>query len=488
MSVQEQQLQPIPGVVLAGPGQRRRAHPAVILTVLSIASFLAQLDVWITNVGLPAIGRGVGAGSLSDLSWVLNGYAIVYAAFLVPAGRLADRFGRKGGFLLGLGIFGVASLGAAFSGSIWVLVAFRALQAIGAAILTPSALGLVLTTAPADKVGQYVKIWFTSGALSATAGPVLGGLLVEASWRWLFLVNIPVVAIAVVLAVRILPNAKHEQDVRFPDLLGGLVLIVGIGGLALGLVEGPDWGWSSARFVVAELIAVAAIAFFLWRSARHPVPVINLGLFRDRIFGSANFGALVAFASFSIMLLSSILWMQGHWHYSAIRTGLGSAPGPVMFATFAGVAETLQTKYRIRASRIAAVGFVIAAAGSVMFALLMTNDPHYVSAMLPSWLVLGIGFGLAVPTTISAATIDLPPDQAATGSAIVSMSLQIGAVLGISILVAILGIASGAARLHIFQQAWIVAAALAVISALAAAGISRRADDKLDPAVEALRV
>jgi MFS family permease len=121
MSVQEQQLS-APEVVHAGARQPRHVHPAVILAVLSTASFLAQLDVWITNVGLPAIGRGVGAGSLSDLSWVLNGYAIVYAAFLVPAGRLADRFGRKGGFLLGLAIFGVASLGAAFSGSIWVLV------------------------------------------------------------------------------------------------------------------------------------------------------------------------------------------------------------------------------------------------------------------------------------------------------------------------------------------------------------------------------
>jgi EmrB/QacA subfamily drug resistance transporter len=474
MSVQVQ-LPPVSEVALPGTRQQRHVHPAVILAVLSTASFLAQLDVWITNVGLPAIGRGVGAGSLSDLSWVLNGYAIVYAAFLVPAGRLADRFGRKGGFLLGLVIFGVASLGAAFSGSIWALVGFRALQAIGAAVLTPSALGLVLTTAPADKVGQYVKIWFTSGALSATLGPVLGGLLVEVSWRWLFLVNIPVVVIAAVFAVRLLPNAKHEQDARFPDILGGLVLIVGIGALALGLVEGPDWGWSSSRFVVAELVAVAAIAFFLWRSARHPVPVINLDLFRDRIFGSANLGALVAFASFSIMLLSSILWMQGHWHYSAIRTGFGSAPGPVMFATFAGVADALQMKLRIRASTIAAVGFAIAAVGSVMFTLLMTNEPHYFSAMLPCWLVLGIGFGLAVPTTITAATVDLPPEQAATGSAIVSMALQIGAVMGISILVAILGVASGGARLHVFQQAWGVAAGLAVISAVAAVGITRKA-------------
>jgi EmrB/QacA subfamily drug resistance transporter len=456
-----------------GP-RRRVVHPAVILAVLSTASFLAQLDVWITNVGLPAIGGGVHAGSLSDLSWVLNGYAIVYAAFLVPAGRLADRFGRKGGFLLGLGIFGVASLGAALSGDIWVLVGFRALQAVGAAVLTPSALGLVLTTAPADKVAQYVKIWFTSGALSATAGPVLGGLLVELSWRWLFLVNIPFVLAALAMGVRLLPNSKHEQDARFPDVIGGLVLIIGVGALALGLVEGPTWGWSSARFLVAEVIAVVAVSFFLIRSTRHPVPVIELGLFRDRVFATANLGAMIAFASFSIVLLSAILWMQGHWHYSAIRTGLGSAPGPVMFAVFAGVAESLQNR-RIKASVISAVGFAIAAVGTTMLALLMTNEPSYLTGMLPCWIVLGIGFGLAVPTTITAATVELPAEQAATGSAIVSMALQIGAVVGISVLVAILGVASSGAGLDVFRHGWIVAAVLALVAAVASLGISRKA-------------
>ncbi|MCW2524489.1 MAG: drug resistance transporter, EmrB/QacA subfamily protein [Frankiales bacterium] len=462
-----------PGSAGHSPG-RRHVHPAVILAVLSSASFLAQLDVWITNVGLPAIGSGVGARSLSDLSWVLNGYAIVYAALLVPAGRLADRFGRKAGFLLGLAIFAVASVGAGLSSDIWVLVGFRALQALGAAVLTPSALGLVLTTAPADKVSQYVKIWFTSGALSATAGPVLGGLLVEASWRWLFLVNVPVVVIAAVLAVRLVPNTRHEQDVRFPDLLGGLILILGVGAFALGLVEAPSWGWSSARFIVAMALAALGVIGFLTRSARHPVPVIDLTLFRDRIFSAANLGAVLAFASFSIMLLSAILWMQGHWHYSAIRTGLGSAPGPVMFALFAAVADMLQQRFRVRASVIAAVGFIIAAVGSVMFAVLVHSDPNYVSGILPCWLILGTGFGLAVPTTISAATLDLKPAQAATGSAIVSMALQLGAVIGISILVAILGVASSGAGLHVFRVGWVVAAGLAAASVLAALAISPR--------------
>ena len=421
---------------------------------------------------MPSIGTGVGARSLSDLSWVLNGYAIVYAALLVPAGRLADRFGRKAGFLLGLAIFGVASLGAAFSSDIWVLVAFRTLQAAGAAVMTPASLGLVLTTAPPEKVGQYVKIWFTSGALSATAGPVIGGLLLEASWRWLFLINIPFVIAAVVLAVKLVPNTKHEQDVRFPDLFGGLILITAVGSLALGLVEGPSWGWGSGRFVAAAVVAgVGAVAFVL-RSARHAVPVIQLGLFRDRIFSAANLTALLSFGSFSILLLSAILWMQGHWHYTPIRTGLGSAPGPVMFAVFAGVAETLQTRFKLPAAVIASVGFVIAAVGGVMMATLLHNSPNYASGLLPTWVVLGLGFGLAVPTTITFATVDLPPEQAATGSAIVSMALQLGAVIGISTLVAILGTAAAGADLDVFRSAWFVAAALAAVSVFTVTGIT----------------
>jgi EmrB/QacA subfamily drug resistance transporter len=460
--------------VRTGPADApaRQVSPALILAVLSIASFLAQLDVWITNVGLPAIGHGVGAGSLSDLSWVLNGYAIVYAALLVPAGRLADRFGRKAGFVLGLLVFGAASLGAALSGQIWVLVGFRALQAVGAAVLTPASLGLVLTSAPPDKVGKYVKIWFTSGALSAASGPVMGGLLVLASWRWLFLINIPVVVLAVVLAVRFIPDSRHVQDIRFPDLLGGVVLIVAVGAFALALVEAPDWGWSSSRVIGAFVLAAAAAVVFIWRSARHPVPVIQLGLFRDRIFTAANIAAMLAFAAFSILLLSAILWLQGHWHYSAIRTGLASAPGPVLFAVFAGVAETVQQRFRIPVGRIAAAGLLIAGVGAVLFTVLVHNDPSYLTGFLPCWLLAGIGFGLAVPATISSATVDLRPEEAATGSAIVSMGLQIGAVIGISVLVAILGLASGAAGLTVYRHAWFVAVGIIAVAGAVVFAIS----------------
>ncbi|MFF7474249.1 MFS transporter [Streptomyces sp. NPDC008092] len=451
-----------------------KARPALILAVLAMASFLGQLDVWITNVGLPNIGQGVGSASLSDLSWVLNGYAIVFAALLVPAGRLADRFGRKNGFLLGMGVFVAASLGAALSGGVWVLVVFRALQAVGAALLTPASLGLVLTGAPAGKVERYVRIWFTAGSLSGVCGPVFGGLLVQASWRWLFLVNIPFGLLAIALAARLVSDARHEQDARVPDLLGGVLLIVVVGALALGIVKAPGWGWSDTRVVTSLAVAVVGLVAFLFRSARHRVPVVDLSLFRDRIFASANLAGMLQVASFGSLLLSSILWMQDHWHYSAIRTGCAGLPGPVGFAAAATISETLQRRFRIPAGAVAAVGSAIASAGILLFVLLLHDDPNYLSGAFPCWLLFGFGAGLALPAVVSSATVGLRPEEAATGSAIVTMSTQIGSVVGISVLVAVLGTASGGASLDTYRHAWLVTMALMAAAGVVSLAVSQK--------------
>jgi EmrB/QacA subfamily drug resistance transporter len=455
-------------------GGGRDARPVLVLAVLSIASFLAQLDVWITNVGLPNIGAGVGAASLSDLSWVLNGYAIVYAALLVPAGRVVDRFGRKGGFLLGLAVFAAASLGAGLSGDVWVLVGFRVAQAVGAALLTPASLGLVLVSAPPEKTATYVKIWFTTGALSAASGPVLGGLLVQASWRWLFLINIPVAVGAIALAARHVPRTHAEPDLRVPDLLGGAVLMISVAALCLGIVEGPQWGWSGGRVVGAFVVAAVAVAVFGVRSVRHPVPVVALSLFRNRVFAAGNLVPLLAFASFGLVLLSAILLLQGHWGYSAIRTGLGTAPGPVVFAAGAALAEALHQRRGLRVGRIAVVGMAIGVVGLVLLALLADDGASYATGFLPGWLSLGLGLGLAVPAAISSATVELAPADAATGSAIVSMAVQVGSVIGVSILVAILGTASSAAPVAAYRHAWYVALGLAVAAGVAAIGLDPR--------------
>src|SRR4051812_39863928 len=190
---------------LGGPaaGSDDGARRGAVLAVLSLAAFMASLDLFIVNVAFDDIGRDFGGTPLSDLSWVLNGYAIVFAALLIPLGRLADRYGRKAGFLLGLGVFTAASLACALCTDLWPLVVARLLQAAGAAALTPASLGLLLSVFPPERRVGAVRVWAATGALAAAAGPVVGGLLVEASWRWVFVVNVPVGVLALVAAVRV---------------------------------------------------------------------------------------------------------------------------------------------------------------------------------------------------------------------------------------------------------------------------------------------
>ena len=451
-------------------------RPGAVLAVVSVAAFMASLDLFIVNVALPQLGRDLAEPSLGNLSWILNGYAIVYAALLVPSGRLADRYGRKGGFLLGLAVFTLASAGCAASGSLELLVGFRVLQAAGAALLTPTSLGLLLSATPAPGRMRAVRIWAASGALAAAAGPALGGFLVEASWRWVFLINLPVGLAAIMFAARIVPTSRESQRSAIPDLVGAAVLTVAIGALALGLVKAPNWGWGSASTLGALLVAAVGGAWFWWRSLHHPVPVVEPVLLRVRSFAFANLTALLFSVAFAGNLLAAVLWMQQVWEYSAIRTGLGVAVGPAMVPVFAAIGQRLSR--RLSVGWITAVGCVLFAVGVALMGFRLTLQPSYAAVVLPAMLVGGSGVGLALPTILSAATADLPADRSATGSAVVNMSRQIGAVLGIAVFVAVLGTphAPGAV-LDAFAQAWLVLAAIGLVSAVVAFGMTPRAGD-----------
>jgi EmrB/QacA subfamily drug resistance transporter len=443
-----------------------------MLGILSLAAFMAGLDLFIVNVAFNDIGHDFNSASLSDLSWVLNGYAIAFAALLVPVGRLADRFGRKGGFLIGVALFTGASAACAASTSLWMLVVFRLLQAGGAAALTPASLGLLLSVFPPDRRAGAVRVWSACAALAAAAGPVLGGLLVSASWRWVFLVNIPVGLFALVVAARYVPRSRDESVTRSPDLFGAALLTAAIALLALGLVKINDWpaGWTAALLAVA-LVGVAA---FWLRSSRHGSPMIEPALLRVRAFAWSNATALVFSAAFAANLLSAVLWMQNVWHYSALRTGLGVAPGPLMVPVAAIVAAKLAD--RIAVGRTAAFGCLLCAVGVLALTFGLGQTPHYATRLLPGWMVGGVGVGLALPTILSTATSDLPPQRFATGSAVVNMSRQIGSVLGISVLVAVMGSPVTYDATHrVFGHAWITVAALMVLAAMTSVGMTSRA-------------
>jgi EmrB/QacA subfamily drug resistance transporter len=451
------------------------ATPAVGLTlaVVSIGIFMTVLDLFIVNVAFPEIQRDFSGTSLSGLSWILNGYAIVFAALLVPAGRIADRTGQKRGFLFGLILFTLASaLCAAATGPV-TLVAARVLQAAGAAALTPTSLALLLNAVPAERRPWAIGIWTAVGAMAAAAGPTIGGLLVSASWRWVFLVNVPIGIVSAVVAARVLREHRNDASDRRPDLIGALFLTAAIAALALGLVEGPDWGWGSVRVVGSFAAAVALTAGFAWRSARHPSPIVEPALLRVRSFAFATVAALLFNAAFAIMLLSLVQFMSGVWGYSALRTGLAISPGPLVVPLIATRGQVLARRWG--SIPVAIFGTLLFGAGGVYWANRVGVDRNYVADLLPGLLVAGLGFALALPVLLTTATRSLPPQRFATGSAVVTMARQIGTVLGVSILVVFLDNA-GSDIIGTFHQSWHVMATISAAAALACVALRVRPD------------
>ncbi|MFF2910836.1 MFS transporter [Paenibacillus sp. NPDC057934] len=444
-----------------------RSHK-IILFITCITVFMASLDVFIVNVALNNIGRSIGQGSLFNLSWVLNGYAIFYAALLVPAGKLADRYGQKRGFVWGIALFTASSLGAALSGSLWLLVMFRCLQAAGGAMLTPSGLGLLLTNIPEEHKKRAVRIWASSGSLAAAAGPAVGGFLLELSWEWIFVVNIPIGILTFLAALRYIPKDKPKQASRLPDLWGGLLLIITIGSLSLGLDKGPDWGWGNVYTWGSFIVFAVALLWFILQSRRHPFPIIEFSLFRSRPFTRSSIGVALINAAFALELLSVIMYLQNVWNWSTLATGLALTLGPCLVWPSATLAQRLSRHIQI--NRIAAIGNLLIGAGPLLFILFAQATPNYWLQILPGWLVIGIGYGFALPIMISSATSDLPREQASTGSAVVNMSRQIGSVLGTTLLVIALS-TSSAPVLGTFRNGWWIAVVLSLWGAVAALGI-----------------
>ncbi|MFY0569848.1 MFS transporter [Archangium lansingense] len=448
----------------------REVRPGAVLTVLSAAAFLAGLDLFIVNVAFEHMGRSFRGASLADLSWVLNGYAIAYAALLIPLGRLADRFGRKAGFLLGLGLFTAASAACAASTGLWGLVVSRVAQAVGAALLTPTSLGLLLNATPPDRRARAVRIWAAVGSLAAAVGPVAGGLLVELSWQWVFLVNLPVGVVAFLAAVRIVPDSRDAARGPLPDLPGAGLLGLAVGALSLALVKAEDWGWGDGRTGAALLGSIIAGGLFWWRSSGHPAPVIEPALLRVRTFAWANLSAFVFSVAFSASLLTSILWMQDVWQYSAVLTGLAIAPGPLMVPLFSSIAQRLSR--RVEAGWLVASGCGVFAVGAATSTMWVGAAPNYLTGLLPGWLLAGAGVGLVVPTLLASATVELPPARTATGSAIVNMSRQVGLALGVSLLVALVGNSEGGELRAAFRHVWMAAALLALCAAPLSLGVN----------------
>jgi len=452
---------------------RGTARFAAVFAVVTAGIAMVNLDLFIVNVALPSIGRTFGGADLASLSWVLNAYAIVFAALLVPAGRAADLIGRRTAFLAGVIVFALASAACAVAPDVWLLVVARIVQAAGGALLMPASLGLLLAAAPPDKRTGAIRGWTSVGGAAAALGPVLGGALVAANWRWVFLVNVPIAAVALLASLRVLPRADNSKkragadttDTVRPDTVGAALFTIAIGALALALVKSDEWGWTSARVLGSIAAAAVLLALFARRSARHPAPVIEPHLLRLPAFSTATAANVVFGAAFGAMLLMVTLWCQDVWGWSALKTGLGVAPGPLLVPFFAVGAGPLAR--RIGPGPVAALGCAIYAAGCVFWRFNLSLVPDYPAHMLPGMLMTGTGVGLALPTLVSAGVSAVPPRRFATGSGVVTMARQVGIVIGVAILVTVLGHPSGAAALAAFQHATVVIAAIAVAAGLA---------------------
>ena len=455
----------------SGSGATRAVRPAQILVIVCAGVVMASLDLFIVNVALPQIAVDLHEQSLGTLSWVLNGYAIIYAALLVLAGRLADQRNRKTGFLLGVAIFTAGSAACGAAVSVPMLITFRLIQAAGAALLTPTSLGLVLASYPAERRGSAVRAWTAAGGMAAALGPVIGGLLVAASWRWVFLVNVPIGIAALVVGWRKLPDVPGHPGPR-PDELSALLVTAGVGGLTLGLVRGGDWGWGSARTVVVLTVAAILLGLFALRCARHRNPLIEPDLFRVRTFSGASLATLLFSVSFGAMLLSIVLWMQDVWGWSALATGLGVAPGPVMVPLFSFLV-TGRLLARYGPAVVIGAGATVFTAGIAWWAVAVQLQPNYLE-VLPGMVITGIGVGLTLPSLMSTAASSLPPPSFATGSGVVNMLRQVGFAVGVAMLVAVLGSPHGAAaELTAFRHGWYATAGAGAAAALAAIVLRR---------------
>jgi EmrB/QacA subfamily drug resistance transporter len=411
---------------------------AAVVGVLALAVFMSSLDLFIVNLAFPYIGREYTGTSLGSLSWVLNAYTIVFAAVLVPAGRWADRVGRRRLFVAGLVCFVAGSALCGLAPGVAALIAARVIQAAGAGLMVPASLSLLLAVVPARERSRAIGTWSAVGALGAALGPVIGGSLVQISWRWVFWINLPVGVAAILLASRVVPESKDDHIQGRPDVLGAGLLAASVGLVAFALVEAPGWGWGSASFIGLLAAALACGAAMVARSRRHHAPVIELGLLRSRTFSGSFSASILYYAGFGAFVLNMVEFLTGVWHYSAVRAGLAIGPGPLMVLPFARLAAPWLAARLGGPGRVAVIGCAVNAGAQLLWLSQMQAHPAYLTHLLPAQLLGGAGVGLTIPSLLGAGSASLPPARFGTGSGILNMARQVGTVLGVAGLVAIL--------------------------------------------------
>jgi EmrB/QacA subfamily drug resistance transporter len=412
------------------------------LAAVAFGLFMIMLDNTVVNVALPSIERSLHLG-VSELEWVVAGYALTFGAFMLTGGKLADLFGRRAMFVAGLVIFTGASLACGLADGSAMLIGARVVQGLGAALMNPSTLSIIAVTFPPRQRGTAIGIWAGVSALALAIGPLVGGLITErVNWNWIFFINVPIGIIAVAAAFAFIEESRDTSAEQRPDLGGLASSAIALFALTYALIEANTDGWTSARILAAFAVAVVAFALFIVLEARQRLPMLDLSLFRNRSFSGANgVMLLVSLAMFGVFFYVS-LFMQQILGFSPIQAGASFLPMTVLIILLAPFAGRFSDRYGSRP--FAAGGMLLLALSLLLFSLQGIHATFW--TLLPAMLAGGTGMALTMSPTTAAAMASVRADKAGVGSAVLNSMRQVGGSLGIAIMGAIVasGVSDGA--------------------------------------------
>lgn len=453
------------GVIETGAVNRWITHG-----IASLAVFAAFLDSSLLVIAFPSIRRSFALVSTAELSWVLTAYSILFGALLVPAGRLADQSGRKRTFLSGVALFTLASGLCAAAPSAGALIAARALQAVGAALLLPTALALVLAAFPPEKRTIAVTLWGAVAGLAYALGPSAGAFSIQyLGWRSAFYINLPIGVLVFVLGKRRLRESRDVTARAMPDMLGVALFITSVGLVTFGIVGSEAWGWLNLNTVGMMVAGVILSLIFIRRSLRVPSPAVDLTLFADKNYGFANLATFVFGIASLSMFLGNVLFLTQIWHYSTLKAGLAIVPAPLTVIPVSIVGGRVASRYGHR--MLVFPGGILFGLAGISLILRAKTTPDFISVWLPATLLVGGGIGLCRPILGSAAVHGLTASRFAIGSAINQAIGQLGAVLGVALAIALLGRDPRAAGLSSFQHVFALFAMSGIVTSAASIGI-----------------
>jgi EmrB/QacA subfamily drug resistance transporter len=411
----------------------KRINPNHVLAVVAVAQFMVVLDTTVVNVALPTIKTDLHFSEQS-LSWVLNAYVLMFGGFLLLGGRAADRIGRRRLFAAGIALFSGASLVCGLSQSEAMLLAARAVQGLGGAMVSPAALSIVLTTfEEGPERNRALAVWGAVAGAGGAVGVLLGGVIVQAiSWRWVFFINVPIGAAVLVLTPRIVPESRAESaERRGYDLAGAVAITVGMLALVFTLIKSTSWGWESGKTIGGIALAVVLICSFVLIERRQRDPLVPLRIFSNRSLSASDVTMLLIAASLFGMFFFCTLYLQQILHFSALKTGVSYLPFSLMLVAGSGVASKLVDRFT--AKPVLVTGLSITVAGFIVLTQ-VSGHGDYWSHVFPAMLVLGIGLGLSfVPITISATT-GVAAEDSGLASGLLNTTQQVGGALGLAIL------------------------------------------------------